>query len=63
MNGILDLYIVNQLRHVYSPEEAREWIASPQPLLDGAVPRDLIDAGRHEEVLRLVAQIRTGVYV
>jgi hypothetical protein len=44
---LLDLeYIVEQLADFYEPQEARLWLFSRQKLLGGAIPADLIQAGR-----------------
>ena len=55
-------YIVDQLSELYEPNEARLWIFSPQKLLEGASPAELIRNGRIDEVLRLVSQLRDSVY-
>src|SRR5919205_2622801 len=51
-------YIVDQLSDFYEPDEARQWIFSPQRLLEGATPAVLIREGRIDEVRRLVNQLR-----
>lgn len=56
-------YIVDQLSELYEPDEARQWIFSPQKLLSGASPAALIREGRIDEVLRLVSQLRDSVYL
>lgn len=56
-------YIVDQLSELYEPDEARQWIFSPQKLLSGASPAALIREGRIDEVLRLVSQLRDAVYL
>jgi hypothetical protein len=56
-------YIVDQLSDFYEPQEARLWIFSPQKLLAGASPAELIRSGRIDEVLRLVNQVRDAVYL
>ncbi len=56
-------YIVDQLSEFYEPNEARQWIFSPQKLLKGACPAALIRDGGIDEVLRLVNQIRDSVYL
>jgi hypothetical protein len=55
-------YIVDQLSELYEPDEARQWIFSPQKLLAGASPAALIREGRIDEVHRLVSQLRDAVY-
>ena len=61
---LLDLeYIVDQLSDFYDPREARLWLFSRQRLLDGKTPAELIQAGRAEDVIRIIDQLRDGVYV
>jgi uncharacterized protein (DUF2384 family) len=54
-------YIIDQLSDYYEPNEARQWMFAPQKLLEGASPAELIRAGRIDEVMRLVSQIRDAV--
>jgi transcriptional regulator with XRE-family HTH domain len=62
--ALLELeYIVDQLSDFYEPNEARQWLFSPQKLLNGASPASLIQEGRIEEVMRLVNQIRDAVFM
>ena len=56
-------YIVDQLSELYEPDEARQWIFSPQKLLAGVSPASLIRDGRIDDVLRLVSQLRDAVYL
>lgn len=56
-------FIVDQLSDFYEPNEARQWIFSPQKLLNGASPAELIEDGQIDEVRRLVNQLRDAVYV
>lgn len=56
-------FIVDQLSDFYEPNEARQWIFSPQKQLDGVSPAELVRDGRIDEVRRLVNQLRDGVYV
>ena len=56
-------FIVDQLSDFYEPNEARLWIFSPQKHLHGQSPAELIQAGKIDEVRRLVNQIRDAVYV
>lgn len=56
-------FIVDQLSDFYEPDEARQWIFSPQKHLNGASPAELIREGRIEEVRRLVNQLRDAVYI
>jgi len=54
---ILEASLIEQLQNVYTKHEAHEWIVSPQYLLGGKTPREMIDAGMCEEVILLVNQI------
>lgn len=56
-------YIVEQLADIYKPDEARLWLLSPQKLLQGVKPIDLIRLGNFQEVLKVVHQLREGVYL
>ena len=55
-------YIIEQLADFYEPMEARQWVFAPQKLLDGASPAQLIRAGRIDEVMRFVGQLRDAVH-
>jgi hypothetical protein len=55
-------YIVDELSDFYEPNEARQWIFAPQKLLAGASPAELIRAGRIDEIMRLVGQLRDAVH-
>jgi transcriptional regulator with XRE-family HTH domain len=62
--ALLELeFIVDQLSDFYGPTEARQWIFSPQKLLAGVSPAELIRQGRIDEVRRLVDQLRDAIYV
>jgi transcriptional regulator with XRE-family HTH domain len=56
-------YIVEQLADFYEPREARQWVFAPQKLLAGKSPAELIRAGRIDEVMRLVGQLRDAVHL
>jgi transcriptional regulator with XRE-family HTH domain len=56
-------YIVDELSDFYEPNEARQWIFAPQKLLAGTSPAELIRAGRIDEVMRLVGQLRDAVHL
>jgi transcriptional regulator with XRE-family HTH domain len=56
-------FIVDQLSDFYEPNEARQWIFSPQKLLDWESPAHLIQRGRIDEVRRLVNQLRDAVHL
>ena len=56
-------YIVDQLADFYEPNEARQWMFSPQRLLDGRSPAELIQEGRIDDVRHLVNQMREAVHL
>jgi len=56
-------FIVDQLSDFYDPNEARQWIFSPQKHLDGSSPAELIRSGRIDDVRRLVNQLRDSAYI
>ena len=56
-------FIVDQLADFYEPNEARQWLFSPQRYLSGASPAELIRDGRIDEVRRLVGQLRDAVHI
>jgi len=56
-------YVVDQLADFYDPQEARLWMLSRQKVLNGETPADLIQHGRTDEVLKVIGQLRDGVYV
>jgi hypothetical protein len=56
-------FIVDQLSDFYEPNEARQWLFSPQKHLSGSSPAELIREGRIDEVRRLVNQLRDAVYL
>ncbi len=55
-------YHLTVLADFYEPNEARQWIFAPQKLLGGTSPAELIRAGRIDEVMRLVGQLRDAVH-
>ena len=62
--ALLELeYIVDQLSDFYEPNEARQFVFSRQRLLDDQSPAELIKAGAIDRILRLVGQMRDGVYL
>ena len=62
--GLLGLeFFIDQLSELYDPKEARLFLYSPQKLLGGQTPAQLIMQGKMDEVHRLVNQIRDTVYL
>lgn len=61
---LLDLdYIVDQLSDFYEPLEARLWLYSRQRLLDGGRPVDFIQQGKADDIIRVLDQLRDGIYL
>lgn len=56
-------FFIDQLSELYDPKEARLFLYSPQKLLGGQTPAQLIMEGKMREVHRLVNQIRESVYL
>jgi transcriptional regulator with XRE-family HTH domain len=56
-------WLADRLAEFYDPDEARLWLFAPNRLLDGAKPADLIQAGKTEDVLALIDQLKSGAYV
>lgn len=56
-------WLTDQLREFYDPEEARLWLFSRHRLLSGESPADRIQAGRADDVLALIDQLRDGAFV
>ena len=61
---LLDLeYIVDLLSDFYEPMETRLWLYQRQKLLNGQRPADLIQNEQTDEVLKILDQLRDGVYL
>jgi len=61
---LLDLeYIADQLSDFYEPADVRLWLFSRQRLLGGKIPAELIQQGRANDVIRVIDQLRDGVFV
>lgn len=56
-------WLVSQLAAYYTSDEAKLWLFSPHPLLDGQRPADLIAERRTDEVLQLIDQLDSASYV
>lgn len=52
-----------KLARFYTVEEMELWLRSPQLLLQGGIPVDLIAAERGDEVLTVVEQLEDSVYL
>lgn len=52
------------LAELYDPKEAAEWIRSPQSLLEGAVPAELLKTQEGaERVFAVLQRILDGTYI
>ena len=61
---IADLrYVVERLSDFYRPDEARLWLHTKHPLLEGARAIDLIKANQTEAVLAVIERLDAGAYV
>jgi transcriptional regulator with XRE-family HTH domain len=56
-------WLVAQLATYYASDEAKLWLFSRHPLLDGRRPADLIAEGHTDEVLRLIDQLDSAAYI
>lgn len=56
-------WIADQLASLYEPDEARLWLFSPHPELDGRRPADWIAEERTDEVLEIIERLQTASYV
>jgi putative toxin-antitoxin system antitoxin component (TIGR02293 family) len=56
-------WLVSELSELYSPHEAHLWLYSPHKRLEGQRPADLIQSGKTEEVLQIIAQLKDGAFV
>jgi transcriptional regulator with XRE-family HTH domain len=56
-------WLVKELSELYPPQEAHLWLYSPHKRLAGQRPADLIQAGKTEDVLRIIAQMKDGAFV
>jgi uncharacterized protein (DUF2384 family) len=56
-------WLVSELAGLYSPQEARLWLFSPNKMLGGDRPADRIQQGKAEDVLTVIAQLKDGAYI
>lgn len=60
--GYFETQTRDLLADVYQPEGVEIWLRSPNRLLDGKRPCDLIEAGDVEPVFGVIDMLRTGAY-
>jgi transcriptional regulator with XRE-family HTH domain len=56
-------WLISELSEFYDPPEANIWLFSPNKLLFGKRPVDLIKEKKIDEVLRVIAQLKDGAFV
>jgi transcriptional regulator with XRE-family HTH domain len=56
-------WLMDQLAEYYPPDEARLWLFARNRLLGGDTPAERIQAGRVEDVLALIEQLKSGAFV
>jgi transcriptional regulator with XRE-family HTH domain len=56
-------WLVKELSELYPPRDAHLWLYSPHKRLAGQRPADLIQSGRTEDVLKIIAQLKDGAFV
>jgi uncharacterized protein (DUF2384 family) len=57
-------WLTKELSDLYQPNEARIWLHSPNGMLDGNTPMDVIAEGppSMERVLRIIEQLKDGAF-
>ena len=64
LQRLLELeFFLTELSEFYSPEEAKLWLFSPHKLLGGETAAARIQAGKTQDVIALIEQLRSGAYV
>jgi uncharacterized protein (DUF2384 family) len=58
----VSIELVELLSELYEPAEIEVWLKTPQLLLDGSRPLDLIKAGRESEVISVLRSLLEGTY-
>jgi len=56
-------WVAERLSDFYEPDEARLWLQTGHPQLDGERPYDLINEDRTAEVLEIIDRLESGVYL
>lgn len=56
-------WLADQLSEVFTPTEARLWLFSPNPRLEGMRPADLIAGEEIEEVLAIIDRLQSAAYI
>ena len=56
-------WVAERLSDFYEPDEARLWLQTGHPQLNGEKPYDLINESRTAEVLEVIDRLESGVYL
>jgi hypothetical protein len=54
--------VVDELAVLYAPHRVHDWIFNPHRLLGHAKPAEHIQAGRGDEALAVIVQLRDGAF-
>ncbi len=57
------LYVFDQLSKVLKPDAARDWLLTPNAMLDHEKPIELLRQGEYRQVLGAVEALAEGVFV
>jgi transcriptional regulator with XRE-family HTH domain len=56
-------WLASELAEFYEAGDAKVWLFSPNKLLRGATPAQLIQQDKVDDVLAVIEQLKTGAYV
>ena len=56
-------WVAERLSDFYEPDEARLWLQTGHPQLNGEKPYDLINEDRTAELLEVIDRLESGVYL
>lgn len=59
----IELRVIELLEDIYEPDEALRWFRSPQKLLEGKQPHELVARGDVRRVREVIDEILDGVYL
>jgi transcriptional regulator with XRE-family HTH domain len=55
-------WLISELAELYDPPDAHIWLFSPNKLLNGRRPVDLIKERKIDDVLRVIALLKDGAF-
>lgn len=55
-------WMLEELSELYTPDQARLWLFSPNRMLQGERPADLIQRGETKQVLTVIDAMREGAF-